>query len=142
ESFDGRATVNADLPGYRKIQTELETRGDAPPGDSNLTFFEGWDPLLIDQSLAEPSLGDTSRFNNDTYATAQYLGTAPTTQFGDQNIVLEGQLNNTINVNDGVDFYGVSLLAGQTVTVQLTTIPIVLSDGSQFIPSIPIHVGI
>jgi hypothetical protein len=39
--FDGRATVNADLAGYTKVQTEVETRGPNIPDNSIASYFEG-----------------------------------------------------------------------------------------------------
>ena len=55
-------------------------------------------------------MGDIGAFNNDTFATAQYLGTAANDALGnDQSIVVNGEVNNLVRVDDGVDYYAVAL---------------------------------
>ena len=72
---------------------------------------------------AQPSLGDTTDFYNDTFATPQYLSTGLSRAIGnDQVVAVDGQLNG--RAGDTADFYAVGLLAGQTVTAQLIASPL------------------
>src|SRR5205823_125947 len=115
-SFIGRATVVNNSPGDGSNQQEVESRQVVIPATSSNSYFEGFGAFL-------PSLGDLARtgtnFNNDTFGTAQYLGTELAPGLGGQGISLVGELNNIPTVDDGADYYGVSLLAGQKMTVQL-----------------------
>ncbi len=87
------------------------------------SFFEG-DTRSDDPRKAAPSLGDSALFNNDTQATAQYLGSAFASNVGkgtDDVIHLVGELNDTPQVNDAIDYYAVSLIAGQTIQIKTTS---------------------
>lgn len=59
------------------------------------------------------------RFENDSFDTAQRLGSVRDAAGGDHQIVVQGEIQQSTNVNDPVDYYAVSLMAGQTITVQL-----------------------
>jgi hypothetical protein len=98
-------TVNANrLARYAvdQPQDEVESRGEAP------SFVNGF--------LNDTESNGDNQFHNDTFATAQVLGTVR------DGIRVIGGLTaiDRDNYRDWVDYYGVSLLAGQTVTVQLT----------------------
>ncbi|MBI1337458.1 MAG: hypothetical protein GC164_10905 [Phycisphaera sp.] len=92
------------------LDTEFEYR--LNPGESEGSAFERGH--IADAATANLSV-------NDSFDTPQILGVmstavgAPATGYS-----LVGQLNGF--VSDDVDYYGVSLMAGQTVTVQLITI--------------------
>jgi hypothetical protein len=102
-------TVNAihasDAPTIRG-QTEVEER--TKTDGSSTTFQDG-------------NLGDDATLNNDTFATAQYLGSFENSG-GDNIIRLSGAIQNdteTASPADAADYYGVALMAGQTITFQL-----------------------
>lgn len=92
------------------------------PGGFATTYnFAAFDPF--DVGL----LGGDAFVQNDTFDTAQYLGSLPTTVGGKNSAIsVNGVLEAarvTINgtpVNDFTDYYAVPLMAGQTITVQLT----------------------
>jgi hypothetical protein len=137
DSFLGQAlivddprTVSASGP-----QHEIEARG------QDLTTLDGGD---LDPSYFDPfffgsdiSLGGTTadiRFNNDTFATAQYLGSANSAALQSKTgIDLLGALRTfgiastaagTVTDSDNVDYYAISLLAGQSIDVQLINLSI------------------
>src|SRR5581483_124383 len=94
---------------------EYEDRRGNPPG--GVTYFEGFN--------GSPSLGDTTNFYNDTFETAQYVSSGLSRAFGtDQVAIINGQVDSTAPINDTIDYYAVALLAGQTVSVQLTASPL------------------
>jgi hypothetical protein len=68
-----------------------------------------------DSYFDEDELGGQADFNNDTFATPQYLG-------ADSNgtTTVDGTLQNAAGLGDLVDYYAVPLLAGQTITTQVT----------------------
>lgn len=66
-------------------------------------------------------LGGNALFQNDTFQTAEILASLPSTVNGPGTAEsVNGQLFASVNRNDYVDYYGVPLMAGQTVSVQLT----------------------
>lgn len=67
-------------------------------------------------------------FFNDSFETAQYLGTmGVSTGLADGVIELSGSLGqNSSDGTDDLDFFGLSLLAGQTVTVQVVGVGVSL----------------
>ncbi|HEV8378742.1 MAG TPA: hypothetical protein VGP99_07815, partial [Tepidisphaeraceae bacterium] len=83
-------------------QPEIESRGTLG------TFAAGF----LNDTLGN---GD-DQFQNDTFDTAQYLGNLP------GGILVQGELDaiDRDNYRDYVDYYAVPLMAGQSVTVQLT----------------------
>lgn len=66
-------------------------------------------------------LGGVAAFNNDTFDTPQYLGTIADRNLGPSIINVTGTVEGNPNSNDLTDYYAVSLMAGQTYTVQLAT---------------------
>lgn len=66
---------------------------------------------------------DNSIFNNDTFDTPQFLGTIYSSGLGKTNVVhLTGSLDAIEDYGDYRDFYGIALMAGQKVTVQLNNL--------------------
>lgn len=69
------------------------------------------------------------RFFNDTLESAQFLGTITTGVAGEADIIrVEGTLGQKGSSTDNVDYYAVALLAGQVITLRLT------SDSDPYIP--------
>jgi len=103
DAFYGTVDANdQDRYFHDEPQTEIESRGTFG------TFAEGF----LNDTLGN---GD-DQFQNDNFNTPQYLGTLQ------DGIVVDGELDAIAraNFNDFTDYYGVALMAGQTVTVQLT----------------------
>src|SRR6185295_13466372 len=66
-----------------------------------------------------PSGGPTFMYN-DTFDTAEFLGTIPSSELGRAGVVrVDGLLQKTTTLQDNADYYGVSLMAGQTITVRV-----------------------
>jgi hypothetical protein len=96
------ATRGIDIP-----DTEIETHS------GNLTDPGPWDNF---------NFGQSTFFFNDTFDTPQYLGAINSLGQSDMARVQGTVQHVTANgVNDFVDYYAVSLMAGQSVTVQLFT---------------------
>ncbi len=118
DSFLGQASIHNDarVKGPGIAQREIEIRGEALSGDAS--YF---DPRFRNSNVAIGMYSPDPRFNNnDTFDTAQYLGTAwNQTLNTTEAIQLTGALNNLGDGDDNVDFYAVPLLAGQTFEVQL-----------------------
>ncbi len=103
DAFYGTVDANdQDKYFHGEVQTEIESRGTFG------TFANGF----LNDTLGN---GD-DQFQNDNFNTAQYLGTLQ------DGILVDGELDALAraNFNDFTDYYGVALMAGQTVTVQLT----------------------
>jgi len=103
DSFLGTVDANDQDRYFRNDpQLEVEARGTLP------TFSAGF----LNDTLGN---GDDA-FRNDTFDTPQFLGTRP------GGILVDGTLEafDRDNFRDYADYYGVPLMAGQTVTVQLT----------------------
>ncbi|HVT89618.1 MAG TPA: hypothetical protein VHD56_12250 [Tepidisphaeraceae bacterium] len=123
-SFLGEATVHdlTTVTGLGVAQHELEFRGATLANNSAISYFDVRD---FGNNISLGELQADARFNNDTFATAQYVGTLRSQQLRDSNVVqLFGSLGNSTTVsspatNDGVDYYAIGLLAGQTVNIQL-----------------------
>ncbi|HEX3358040.1 MAG TPA: hypothetical protein VHS31_13795, partial [Tepidisphaeraceae bacterium] len=91
---------------------EIEDRRGTPTGSA--TYFQGFQG-------AEPSLGDSPLFNNDSYQTAQFIGTAQNNAFGsDEVAIVNGEVRGV--PADTIDYYAMGLLGGQSVTVQLSMV--------------------
>jgi hypothetical protein len=105
---------------------ELETTVDTRVPNAAGRSFAG--PLAGPGHLQGPGLGgntDKSDFailnavtENDTFDTPQVLGSyySKARRMGGQ-VTVQGSINNGTNFGDGVDYYGVPLLAGQTIQV-------------------------
>lgn len=91
--------------------TEVENRGPAN--------FDPWDDAELGAAPGEPA----AFLNNDTFATAQYLGADSN---GD--VTVDGEIQADPATQEFVDYYAVPLIAGQTITVQLTEQPLTV-DG-------------
>jgi len=89
------------------FQVELETRGTNNAATISANFAAG--------------LLQNERFNNDTFDNPQYLGVINSTLVGTNAIHVTGSLNT--EAGDAQDFFGVALMAGQTVVVQLVNSP-------------------
>lgn len=96
--------VNAEdlstAPTLTSDQQEVEFRANYTGSDS---YFD------------EDELGGSADFNNDTFATAQYLGADST-----GTTTVDGTLQRANPETDVVDYYAVPLLAGQTIVTQVT----------------------
>ncbi|MGE5611142.1 MAG: hypothetical protein ACM359_17965 [Bacillota bacterium] len=88
---------------WTTYQNEVEKRGAGAAG----RFLDGY--------LADGT------FFNDTFETAQFVGSINSDQLGDNSVNILGTLNavDADNNRDWFDYYGVGLYAGQTVQVQL-----------------------
>ncbi|MDB5332694.1 MAG: hypothetical protein JWP03_3845 [Phycisphaerales bacterium] len=116
DSLIGNVNVNADpaAPNIGGFYQEVETRGAMNPWDAGI-------------------LSGSAIFNNDTFQTPQYVAALPATQgAAPSTVFITGTLQAVTTIGDYTDFYGVSLMAGQTVTVQLTQLilpPLVIDVG-------------
>jgi hypothetical protein len=124
DSFLGAVTVINDPNFTGGIQTpiqEVEVRGDVDELEGDASFFQG---LFFGQDprWSAPSLGDTDEFNNDDFDSPQLVGTHRSSRLRQSEVAeIAGSLNDTENIEDALDFYGMGLLAGQTVEVQLSS---------------------
>jgi hypothetical protein len=99
------------VAGFDSIYTETEGRNIW--ADVNFSIEDAW--------LTGQLYDGTERFYNDTFDTAQRLGTLRNpVEGGAAYTQVVGGLD-YLFANDTIDFYGMSLLAGQTVEVQLTS---------------------
>ena len=112
-------------------QTEMEWKtGDNSAGAA-------WDDFLFSGPavVGQGSIFGDRLFYNDTFQTFEYKGAIDTG--GQTNVV---QVDGTVqhiapgNINDWVDYYGVALMAGQTVQVQLASAAIGLAYVGVFDP--------
>lgn len=101
------------LTAQQYLQTEIEGRHMRFPGTTEGSLFESGFLDNFDDSLL-----------NDTFDTAQRLGTVENNVVGQAPVVqlLGTMQTDVIPVEDRVDYYALSLMAGQTITVQLTTL--------------------
>ena len=118
-----RADNDLAAPRIRSNQREIEAKV-LPGNRGSLTHFEGNDDRDFDFDdpfdNGSPRLGDNqAQFDNDTFETAQLLGSFNSSKFGSGSIVVNGRLQNIPQIADAVDFYGVPLLAGQTINIRL-----------------------
>jgi hypothetical protein len=112
----GNIAVSNSFKDNGAAQLEVEDKRGTPPANSDTTYFEGF-------AGGAPSLGDTTAFDNNTFATADYLGTSQNRALGNEkSIVINGTVTRTATILDATDYYRVSLLAGQRVTVQLSSV--------------------
>jgi hypothetical protein len=65
-------------------------------------------------------LGGNANFQNDSFATAQYISNNYNAQAGtDNSVIVDGVIQDDASSADNLDYYAVPLLAGQTITVQV-----------------------
>lgn len=94
--------------GLRVRQQEYEFRINPALNRGEFTEFENG------------QLGDDEEFfNNDTFETAQFLGSINSKQLGQNSIQLNGLLQSNRLIEDNGDYYAVPLMAGQNVAVRL-----------------------
>ena len=96
---------------------EIEQRVTARTGSS--TLFQGTNTGFgfLHSIGAQSMLG---ALNNDTFATPQYVHTYFDSGLNENQVaVIDGFINGGINVDDFNDYYGLPLIAGQKVTVDL-----------------------
>ncbi len=110
-SFLGTVEVVNDLfaPGFDMVFHEMEGR--ATSGDPLADVQSAW--------LAGLLYDGTERFYNDTWATATILGTLRGDGDGAAFTTISGVLFDTPEAQDYLDYYAISLMAGQTVEVVL-----------------------
>ena len=73
------------------------------------------------QMMTNDQVGGSALFQNDTFATAQYISNGYNALAAtDNSVVVDGTIQNTVANHDKVDYYAVPLLAGQTITVRVT----------------------
>lgn len=122
---------NVDIEG--DAQRELEYFGGVLPANSDQTYFEGnhgQTPYSGVPTLGDLRLGDQETaddFSNDTFEVPEILSTAFAAGFdSDEVIVLDGILRGGngagFGAADGVDYYGVGLVAGQRITVDIDVV--------------------
>lgn len=114
--FYGAARVEASRPANElsSFLQETEFRIAPIPQASQSTLFENFG------EIGEKSL--LGGLNNDTFDTPEYLHSFFSSDFNENDIiVVDGSLNGANNVNDVVDYYALPLLAGQTVSVDMST---------------------
>ena len=124
-------------PRIRSNQREVESKV-LPGNRGSLTHFEGNDDRDFDFDdpfdNGSPRLGDNqAEFDNDTFDTAQFLGSFDSSKFGSGSIVVNGRLQNVPQISDAVDFYGVPLLAGQTINIRLLAPEEFVDDANPFL---------
>lgn len=109
------------VTGTGLAQTEVEFRG---PDFNPLSSASYFDTRYVgaNVAIAGQSVSDSTYNSNDSFDTAQWLGSEYSTDLKKNDVIqLTGSLNNLANADndDNIDFYAVGLLAGQTVTFQL-----------------------
>jgi hypothetical protein len=120
---DIRALNDPNAPRLRSSINEVETKV-RPRNRGDATHFEGTDTddlaIFDPEFVGQPRLGDNQGdFNNDTFQTPQLLGVIDSKTLGQNVISVNGKLQNIPQISDGLDFYGVGLLAGQTITIRI-----------------------
>lgn len=114
-SLDAENGLN--VPHLRLRQREIETRNIPGINRGSSTDFEGND---TDDGI--PALGDYfGMFNNDTFDTAQYLGTFDSRIVGKDGVHVNGLLQATQRITDRTDYYAIPLMAGQVFDVRLVS---------------------
>lgn len=121
-SILGSGTVknSSDTNNSGAAQREIEVRT-AALGDADFSYFDpqyqGFNIAVADAAATGNAI--SARLNtNDTFGTAQFLGSTRSTTLKDNKaILLRGALTGTNT--DYADFYAIPLLAGQTVDIQL-----------------------
>ena len=117
DSFLGSAVIrnHPSVRGLGIAQEELEFSGEPLNPLSDESYF---DPLFFGDKA---SLGTKTRngaFDNDTFDTAQHLGTLFSSDLNSREAIQVRGFTYPLR-GDGVDFYAVSMLAGQTAQVQM-----------------------
>src|SRR5688500_16911060 len=116
----------ASVRGSGLSQEEIEFRG--PELEGSASYF---DPVigpgrahLGEQDLTQGAAAPASSYFNDSFDSAQYLGTLFSTELNANEVIqLRGTLVAAPVIEDNVDYYAVALLGGQTAQVQLLQTP-------------------
>ena len=107
---------NSAFPGVARLSTQVEAEYRRRAPVSGLPFPFGlstWD---------DGFMGGNAFFNNDTFTTEEFVGSIPTTAGGtNSQVSLQGALQSARGPNDYVDYYGLAMLAGQNITVNLSS---------------------
>ncbi|HRK30283.1 MAG TPA: hypothetical protein PLD59_04315 [Tepidisphaeraceae bacterium] len=113
EDFYGSARAQASRPA-----TELTTH--IKEVEFRIAPLTGSDTLFQRGFIGAATMA--GQLVNDTFATPQYLYTYFDSGLNEGDVaVIDGTINAAVNVDDFNDYYGLPLLAGQTVTVDLDT---------------------
>jgi hypothetical protein len=120
EAFYGRMEVNhldnAPFIGRNQLEVEYHDNGAA---DDSANLFERFN-LGGSGALNDPTAGTNIVTFNDSFETAEYLGTIRSSQLGRSEVIrLQGTLQKTEDLVDPADYYAVGLMAGQTYTVRV-----------------------
>jgi hypothetical protein len=76
--------------------------------------------LALESGFEVFNLGSNAQFHNDTYDTAEYLGSFASDELLRGEVIrVEGTLEDGPTNDDEADYYAVALMAGQTVTLRL-----------------------
>ena len=68
-------------------------------------------------------------FNNDSFATAEYVSAPPDAGTGLTNsVVVDGNIQDNPQVNDKVDYYAIPLMSGQTITASVKEISLLSNN--------------
>lgn len=107
---------------YLPTGPEKNHTGTGGPAQLAFAGLSAWDDV---------EMGGNALFSNDTFQTAEMLSSLPTVTNGPGSVeTVNGQLQASQGRNDYVDYYGVPLLAGQTITVQLANVAEIVSPVS------------
>ncbi len=140
--YAGTGTIYNDLPtlGLRTRQQEIEFR--IPTGVNRGSFTDFENGQFGDQE---------GFFNNDTFATPQFLGSINSKQTGNNSVQVNGLFQwESVRLQDRADYYAVPLMAGQSISVRLIA-PLVSAGfilvGGQFVQvsdeiKSDLHVGV
>lgn len=118
-----RAINDPAAPRLRYNQHEVENKV-LPGNRGSATHFQGTDQRDLDfdqrPEVPQPRLGDNAAvFDNDTFETAQFLGSFNSAEFGAGSVVVNGRLQFVPQIVETVDYYAIPLMAGQSIDVRL-----------------------
>lgn len=116
-SFAKVSNTNDGL-GLRTRQQEIEIQADKVANRGSFTQFENGE------------FGDLQTFfNNNTFETAQFLGSINSKTLGDNSVHVNGVIQAFVNYDDIADYYAVPLMAGQQVTVRMMSPVVTTTNG-------------
>ena len=109
---------------YLPTNAEKNAQGGGGPGGLAFGGLSAWDDV---------QMGGNAFFGNDTFLTDEVLASLPTVDNAPGSVEA---VNGTLMTGrgDGEDYYGVPLLAGQTITVQLTNVTVGVLQVAVFDP--------
>ena len=117
DSFLGSTRIrnHPSVRGLGIAQEELEFSGEPLNPLSDESYF---DPTFFGDNASLGTKTRNSTFDNDTFDTAQHLGTLFSTDLNSREAIQVRGFTWPLR-GDGADYYAVSLLAGQTAQVQM-----------------------